>query len=119
MLPYESRNCATNSDSAPCCTLNISSGGGFNRAAKKATMPRLKNRKREHFAVEVASMTPPDRAYLLAGFKDSKWSPYNASKLANAPAVAARIAELQREFAERAQLHVEYLQRLLLPLVEA
>jgi hypothetical protein len=74
-------------------------------------MPRLKNRKREHFAIEVAPMTPPDRAYLLAGFKDSKWAPYNARKLANTPAVAARIAELQREFAERAQLHAEYVQR--------
>jgi hypothetical protein len=82
-------------------------------------MPRLKNRRHEHFAIEVASMTPPHRAYLLAGLKDSKWAPYNASKLANAPAVAARIAELQREFADRAQLHVEYLQRVLLPLVEA
>jgi hypothetical protein len=82
-------------------------------------MPRLKNRKRERFAIEVASMTPPDRAYLSAGFKNSTWAPYNARKLANTPAVAARIAELQREFADRAQLHVEYLQRLLLPLVEA
>jgi phage terminase small subunit len=82
-------------------------------------MPKLKNRKHEHFAVEVASMTPPDRAYLLAGFKDSKWARYNAQKLANSPAVAVRLAELQREFAARAQLHVEYLQRLLLPLVEA
>lgn len=82
-------------------------------------MPKLKNRKRERFAIEVASMTPYDRAYVAAGFKDSQWAPYNANKLAHAPEVEARIEELRAEFADRAGLHAEYLQRQLLPLVEA
>lgn len=64
-------------------------------------------------------MTPYDRAYIAAGFKDSEWAPYNANKLAHAPEVAVRIEELRAEFADRAGLHAEYLQRQLLPLVEA
>jgi terminase small subunit-like protein len=82
-------------------------------------VPKLKNRRREHFAVEVASMTPPDRAYVLAGFKDSEWSRYNAHKLAHDPAVEQRIEELRTEFREHSQLHAEWIQRQLLPLVEA
>jgi hypothetical protein len=80
-------------------------------------MPKLRNRKRETFAVEVAAMTPLDRAYVLAGYADSKWACYNASKLAHIPEVARRIDELQAEFADRSGIRAEYLQRKLLPLV--
>jgi hypothetical protein len=82
-------------------------------------MPALKNRRRERFALEIASMTPYARAYAEAGFKDSPWAAYNANKLAHDPAVAARIEELRTEFAGRSQIHAEYIQRQLLPLVEA
>jgi hypothetical protein len=71
------------------------------------------------FANEVSAMTPLDRAYVLAGFRDSPWARYNASKLAHQPAVAARISELQAEFTERSGIRAEYLQRRLLPLVES
>lgn len=82
-------------------------------------MPQLKSRKREAFAREVASMTPLDRAYVLAGYTDSQWARFNASKLAHLSEVAARIEELQDEFADRSGIHKEYLQRRLLPLIEA
>lgn len=82
-------------------------------------MPRLQNRKRERFAIEIASMTPLERAYIEAGYKASLWSKFNASKLANTPEVRARIDELREEFRERSGLHAEYIQRKLLPLVEA
>jgi hypothetical protein len=74
-------------------------------------MPKLKNRKREHFAVEVASMAPLDRAYVLAGYRDTPWARYNASKLAHVAEVAARIDELQAEFSVRSGIHAEYIQR--------
>jgi hypothetical protein len=82
-------------------------------------MPKLKSRKREMFAIEVAAMTPLDRAYVLAGYADTPWARYNASKLAHVPEVAARIDELQARFSERSGIHAEYIQRLLLPVVEA
>jgi Terminase small subunit len=82
-------------------------------------MPKLKNRKREMFAIEVAAMTPLDRAYVLAGYSDTPWARYNASKLAHVPEVATRIDELQAQFSERSGIRAEYLQRKLLPLVEA
>jgi hypothetical protein len=82
-------------------------------------MPALKNRRRERFAVEIASMTPYDRAYVAAGFKDSPWAAYNANKLAHDPVVSARIDEMRAEFSDRSGLHAEYIQRQLLPLVEA
>jgi Terminase small subunit len=71
------------------------------------------------FAIEVAAMTPLDRAYVLAGYLDTPWARYNASKLTHAPEVAARIDELQTEFSNRSGIKAEYLQRLLIPLVEA
>ena len=82
-------------------------------------MPKLKSRKREMFAVEVAAMTPLATAYTLAGYTDLPWARYNASKLAHVPEVAARIDELMTEFSDRSGIRAEYLQRRLLPLVEA
>jgi hypothetical protein len=82
-------------------------------------MARLKNRKREMFAIEVAGMAPCASAYVAAGYRDSPWACYNASKLAHVPEVAARIAELQAEHSERSGIRAEYIQRKLLPLVEA
>jgi hypothetical protein len=82
-------------------------------------MPKLRNRRRERFAVEIAAMTPLDRAYVAAGYADTFWGRYNASRLSNLPEVAERIKELQAEFQERSQIRAEYIQRKLLPLVEA
>jgi len=83
-------------------------------------MGKLRNPRRERFAVEVASMVPVDRAYLAAGFRSKpEWARPNGSKLAHEPEVAARIAELQNEFKSSAGLHVQYLQSLLLPAAEA
>jgi Terminase small subunit len=82
-------------------------------------MGRLRNPKRERFAIEVASMTPVDRAYVLAGYCDSQWARPNGSRLAHEPEVAKRIQELRDEFRASAALSVEYLQRLLLPVAEA
>jgi hypothetical protein len=83
-------------------------------------MGKLRNPRRERFAVEVASMTPIDRAYAMAGYKSApEWRRPNGAKLAQNPEVAARIAELQNEFRAGAALHVQYLQSLLLPVAEA
>jgi hypothetical protein len=82
-------------------------------------VPRLKSRKREAFAQEIASLMPLASAYVAAGYKDTQWARFNASRLQNVPEVAARIAELQEQFAERCGIHAEYIQRQLLPLVEA
>jgi len=82
-------------------------------------MSKLKSRKREMFAIEVASMTPLATAYVLAGYADTPWARYNASKLAHVSEVAARIDELQTQFSERSGIHAEYIQRKLLPLIEA
>jgi hypothetical protein len=65
-------------------------------------------------------MVPVDRAYLAAGFRSKpEWSRPNGSKLAHIPEVAARIAELRKEFMASCQLSVEYLQAKLLPAAEA
>jgi hypothetical protein len=82
-------------------------------------MPKLASRKREVFAIEVAAMTPLASAYVAAGYRDTPWARYNASKLAHVPEVAQRIDELQAEFADRSGIRAEYIQRQLLPLVEA
>ena len=83
-------------------------------------MGRLRNPKRERFAVEVASMVPVDRAYMLAGFRSKpQWARPNGSKLAHVKEVAARIMELREQFAAGCSLQIEYLQRSLLPTVEA
>jgi phage terminase small subunit len=82
-------------------------------------MSRLRNPRRERFAVEVASMTPVDRAYVLAGYRDTQWARPNGSRLAHMPEVAKRIEELRQEFSASAALSVEYLQRQLLPAAEA
>lgn len=82
-------------------------------------MPKLKSRKRETFAIEVAAMTPLATAYVAAGYRDTPWACYNASKLAHVPEVAARIDELMREFSDRSGIRAEYIQRKLLPIIEA
>jgi hypothetical protein len=82
-------------------------------------MPKLKSRKREMFAIEVATMTPLASAYVAAGYRDTPWARYNASKLAHVPEVAARIDELMTEFSDRSGIKAEYIQRKLLPLIES
>jgi phage terminase small subunit len=82
-------------------------------------MMRLRNPRHELFAIEVAAGTPPDRAYVAAGFKGGKWARPNASKLAHMPKVAQRIAELQMEYAAQGGLQAQYIQAKLLPLIEA
>jgi hypothetical protein len=83
-------------------------------------MGKLRNPRRERFAVEVASMVPVDRAYLAAGFRSKpEWARPNGSKLAHVTEVAVRIAELRSEFTENSRLSVEYLQAKLLPAAEA
>jgi hypothetical protein len=82
-------------------------------------MARLRNPRRERFAVEVASMVPVDRAYLAAGFRSKpEWARPNGSKLAHVPEVAARISELRTEFVASCALSIEYLQAKLLPAAE-
>jgi Terminase small subunit len=56
---------------------------------------------------------------VAAGYRDTPWARYNASKLAHVPEVAARIDELQTEFSDRSGIHAEYIQRKLLPLIES
>src|SRR5271154_5309100 len=82
-------------------------------------MARLKNPRRELFAIEVASGTPLDRAYVAAGFKGGRWARPNASKLAHRPEVAVRIGELQQQYATEGGLQAAYIQAKLLPLIEA
>jgi hypothetical protein len=83
-------------------------------------MGKLRNPRRERFAVEVASMVPVDRAYLVAGFRSKpEWARPNGSKLLHIPEVAARVDELRAEFAAGCALSVEYLQQLLLPCAAA
>jgi hypothetical protein len=82
-------------------------------------VPKLASRKRETFAIEVAAMTPLASAYVAAGYRDTPWARYNASKLAHVAEVAARIDELQAEFSHRSGIKAEYIQRKLLPIIEA
>lgn len=82
-------------------------------------MAKLRNRRHELFAQEVACGAPLASAYVLAGYTNSKFAKFNGSRLANSPAVKVRIDELQKEFAERSGIKAEYLQQRLLPLVEA
>jgi hypothetical protein len=83
-------------------------------------MGSLTNRKREAFAREIAAMTPYGKAYAEAGYGGNpRWHEYNARKLAQQPEVRARIEELRTEFTQMAGIHAEYIQRQILPLVEA
>jgi hypothetical protein len=82
-------------------------------------MARLRNPRRELFAIEVASGTPLDRAYVAAGFRGGRWARPNASKLAHRPDVAVRIGELQQQYAIEGGLQAAYVQAKLLPLIEA
>jgi Terminase small subunit len=80
---------------------------------------RLRYRE-ELFAHEVAAFTPPAKAYIAAGFSSrSVFARSNASRLLRKPEVAKRVDELRAEYCERCTLQVEYLQELLLPIVEA
>ena len=82
-------------------------------------MPTRLPYREELFAHEVAAFTPPDRAYLLAGFKSRpEFARANACRLLRKPAVVQRIDELRADFRERCALNIEYLQALLLPIVE-
>ncbi len=82
-------------------------------------MPTRLPYRKELFAHEVAAFTPPDRAYLLAGFKSRpEFARANACRLLREAAVVRRVDELRAEFRERCALNVEYLQALLLPIVE-
>jgi Terminase small subunit len=82
-------------------------------------MGKLRNPRRERFAIEVASMVPVDRAYMAAGFRSkAQWARPNGSKLAHVPEVASRISELRAEFAASCALSIEYLQQKLLPAAE-
>ena len=58
------------------------------------TMPKLRNHRREIFAVELAAANPPLRAYLAAGYKPTSVARFNALRLRNAPEVRARVDEL-------------------------
>ena len=82
-------------------------------------MARLRNPRRELFAIDVASGTPLDRAYVAAGFKGGRWARPNASKLAHQPEVGVRIGELQQQYALQGGLQAAYIQAKLLPLIEA
>lgn len=64
-------------------------------------------------------MTPYVSAYVAAGYTDSPWARYNASKLAHIPEVAGRIAELQAEHRARAGISLEWLQAQLIKVIEA
>jgi hypothetical protein len=82
-------------------------------------MGKLRNPRHERFAVECASMTPIGKAYELAGFRSKpEWCRPNGVKLSRNPQVAARIAELRKEFTASCGLAVEYLQAKLLPAAE-
>jgi hypothetical protein len=86
---------------------------------KFSNMPTRLPYREELFAYEIAAFTPPDRAYLLAGFKSSpQFARANACRLLRKAAVVRRVDELRAEFRERCALNVEYVQALLLPIVE-
>lgn len=83
-------------------------------------MGRLRNRKQEAFAREIAALTPYATAYAAAGYAgDPQWHRYNAAKLAARPHVRVRIDELRAQFEEAGCIHAQYIQAKLLPLVEA
>ena len=102
-----------------CATVSLAQHMDSAALAVVIGMPKLKSRKREMFAIEVAAMTPLAQAYTSAGYKDLPWARYNASKLAHVPQVAKRIDELMTEFSDRSGIRAEYLQRRMLPLLEA
>lgn len=86
-------------------------------------MPRLRNIRHERFAVAVASMVPHATAYREAGYGgDEKWHPYNGSRLAGLPQVAARIEELvierEKTCAHVNVVHADYVRSKLVPLIE-
>ena len=82
-------------------------------------MRRLRNSKQERFARAVAALEPLGTAYREAGYRgDPRWHPFNASRLANKPAVKARIEELRVEFERMSGIHVEYIRQKLLELLE-
>ncbi len=81
---------------------------------------RLRNSRHERFAREIAALSPLATAYREAGFGgDPKWHRFNASRLANQPAVKARIDELRIEFERMSAIHVDYVRHQLLKTIEA
>jgi len=86
-------------------------------------MPPLPSRKLETFANEIADLTPPRKAAIIAGYRETPWTDANARKRMQKPEVRARIIELEQERrvrnAERADIHIEYLQRRLLEIFDA
>jgi Terminase small subunit len=86
-------------------------------------MPVLTSRKLEAFAQEVADLTPPRKAAIIAGYRDTPWTEANARKRMQKPEVKMRIIELEQERrarnVERADIHVAYLQRRLLEIFDA
>ncbi len=75
----------------------------------------LPNLRWEKFAREYASGETLAAAYVRAGFVDSPYARFNASKLSHKPPVRERINELMEQFAEASAVKVEYLQHQLLP----
>jgi hypothetical protein len=75
----------------------------------------LPNLRWERFCREYAAGETLTAAYNRAGFKDSVYSRFNASKLSHEPRVRARINELLEQHAEASTVHVQYLQSQLLP----
>lgn len=75
-------------------------------------MAALENRRHECFAVLLATMKPAAEAYLMAGYAEGSAYRDNARKLANNPAVKARIAELQGQVAEKLiDIKVEWIEQ--------
>jgi hypothetical protein len=85
-------------------------------------MPVL-SRKLEVFANEIADLTPPRKAAVIAGYRETPWTEANARKRMQKPEVRIRIIELEQERrarnVERADIHVAYLQRRLLEIFDA
>src|SRR5271166_711481 len=83
-------------------------------------MPRLRRMQHERFARLIAELVPLATAYAEAGYQgDPRWHRYNASKLANRPAVKARIDKLRAQFEKMSGIHVDYVRHCLLRIIEA
>lgn len=83
-------------------------------------MPQLLNRRRELFALEVASGAPLGQAYVAAGFKAGERYDcrHNASKLYNKPEVKERVRELQAQYSERAAIGADYVRERIAAVVD-
>jgi hypothetical protein len=81
-------------------------------------MAALKNKRHEAFAVEVAAMVPYAEAYTACGYARSRFSGPNGRKLAQKPAVAERIRELQAEHRARSADLLFWVQSQLIRIVD-